>query len=132
MIKRLKAYVDSGADMIFPEGLATLEEFQQVAKEMKGYGPKGGPYLLANMTEFGKTPYIKLADFKSAGYNCVIYPVSTLRVAQKAVEDFLNDFKANETQEGFVPKMQTRQELYDLLKYKPGQEWIFPSSIRKI
>ena len=54
---------------------------------MKGYGPKGGPFLLANMTEFGKTPYINVKDFKDWGYNIVIYPVSSLRVAMKAVND---------------------------------------------
>lgn len=58
---------------------------------MKGYGKKGGPFLLANMTEFGKTPYIHVDDFKKWGYNCVIYPVSTFRVAMKAVDLFLKD-----------------------------------------
>jgi len=57
-IKRAKAYIDAGADMIFPEGLMTREEFELVAKELKGYGSKEGPLLLANMTEFGKTPLI--------------------------------------------------------------------------
>lgn len=64
---------------------------------MKGYGPKGGPFLLANMTEYGKTPYIKLDKFKEMGYDCVIYPVSTLRVANKAVDLFLKDLMKNGT-----------------------------------
>lgn len=64
---------------------------------MKGYGPKGGPFLLANMTEFGKTPFIKLEDFKKAGYHCVIYPVSTLRIANKAIDLFLKDLIKNGT-----------------------------------
>lgn len=73
--------------MIFPEGLNTAEEFKIVGQALKGYGPKGGPFLLANMTEFGKTPYINVNDFKSWGYNIVIYPVTSLRVAMKAVND---------------------------------------------
>lgn len=79
--------------MIFPEGLNTAEEFELVAKELKGYGKKGGPFLLANMTEFGKTPYINVNDFKKWGYNMVIYPVSSLRVAMKAVDDLFKDIK---------------------------------------
>jgi methylisocitrate lyase len=82
--------------MIFPEGLSNLEEFKLVADELKNYGPKGGPYLLANMTEFGKTDYISLEDFKKIGYNCVIYPVTTLRVAMKAVDDLLKNLKTAE------------------------------------
>eukprot|EP01017_Pseudomicrothorax_dubius_P031142 TRINITY_DN3949_c0_g4_i2.p1 TRINITY_DN3949_c0_g4~~TRINITY_DN3949_c0_g4_i2.p1 ORF type:complete len:254 (-),score=76.66 TRINITY_DN3949_c0_g4_i2:62-823(-) len=80
-IRRAKLYVDAGADMIFPEGLASKEEFALVAKELKQYGSRGGPFLLANMTEFGKTPYISLEEFETMGYNCVIYPVSTLRLS---------------------------------------------------
>lgn len=87
MIERSKLYIDAGADMIFPEGLNTAEEFKVVAAALKGYGPKGGPLLLANMTEFGKTPYINVTDFKEWGYNIVIYPVTSLRVAMKAVND---------------------------------------------
>lgn len=93
-IKRSKLYIDAGADMIFPEGLATKEEFEYVAKELKGYGKKGGPFLLANMTEFGKTPIINVSEFEKMGYNCVIFPVSTLRITMKAVDDFLKDLKA--------------------------------------
>lgn len=92
-IRRSKMYIDAGADMIFPEGLATKEEFEIVAKELKGYGKKGGPFLLANMTEFGKTPIINLSEFEKMGYNCVIFPVSTLRIAMKATDDFLKDLK---------------------------------------
>ncbi len=73
------------------------------------------------MTEFGKTPYIDINTFKEYGYNCVIYPVSTLRVAMKAVDGFFSDLKANGTQKGFESKMQTRKELYELLRYTPGK-----------
>ena len=65
--------------MIFPEGLSSLEEFSHVSNELKKH--KNDVFLLANMTEFGKTPIIKFEDFEKAGYSCVIYPVSTLRVA---------------------------------------------------
>ena len=88
-IDRSKAYIDSGADMIFPEGLTSLEEFEHVAKELKKHKPD--VFLLANMTEFGKTPIIKFEDFERIGYSCVIYPVSTLRVAMQAVNNFLKD-----------------------------------------
>jgi methylisocitrate lyase len=80
------------------------------------------------MTEFGKTPIIKLEDFEAAGYSCVIYPVSTLRVAMQAVNNFLADLKQTGSQETQIRKMLTRAELYDLLNYKPGVEWIYPSS----
>jgi len=126
-IKRAKLYIDAGADMIFPEGLKSKEDFALVAKELKGYGPKGGPFLLANMTEFGKTPYITLEEFEKMGYNCVIYPVSTLRIAMKAVDNFLKDLKQYGTQEPQLKNMQTRQELYNLLQYTPGKEWTYPS-----
>lgn len=73
------------------------------------------------MTEFGKTPYIDIKEFKEYGYNCVIYPVSTLRVAMKAVDAFFTDLKSNGSQKGFVGNMQSRKELYDLLRYTPGK-----------
>lgn len=104
-IRRAKLYIDAGADMIFPEGLRTNEEFERVATELNGYGPKGGPFLLANMTEFGKTPYITLEEFKAMGYHCVIYPVSTFRIANKAITDFLVDLKAKGTQKDQLDNM---------------------------
>ena len=110
--------------MIFPEGLDTAEEFKIVAAELKKY--KKDVFLLANMTEFGKTPYIHIDTFKDYGYNCVIYPVSTLRVAMKACDDFFKDLLQNGTQKDFAPRMQTRKELYELLRYTPGKEWHVP------
>lgn len=115
--------------MIFPEGLSSLDEFEKVANELKSH--KSDIFLLANMTEFGKTPIIKFDDFEKVGYSCVIYPVSTLRVAMKAVNDFLDDLKTNGSQEGSIDNMLTRKELYELLEYKPGVEWIYPSSKKK-
>ena len=95
-IKRSIAYIDAGADMIFPEGLYTAEEFKTVAQELRKH--KSDIFLLANMTEFGQTPYIHIDTFKEYGYNCVIYPVSTLRVAMKAIDDFFFDLQKNGTQ----------------------------------
>ena len=127
---RAAAYVLAGADMIFPEGLATEEEFKQFAHAMqrvKGPSPRGGPYLLANMTEFGKTPIIPQERFAAMGYSCVIYPVSLLRVAMGAVSRALEQLKKDGSVQGLLPQMQTRQELYDLIGYKPGVPWEFPA-----
>lgn len=111
--------------MIFPEGLATEQEFASFSKEIRKTHPQ--IFLLANMTEFGKTPYIDFKKFSEYGYNCVIYPVSTLRIAMKAVSLFVDDLINNGTVENSLYNMQTRKELYDLLKYKPGEEWIYPN-----
>ena len=130
-VARSKLFVDAGADMIFPEGLNSEEDFRRVAHELKGYGSRGGPFLLANMTEFGKTPYITLKRFHELGYHCVIYPVSTFRIANKAVENFLRDLKQNGSQANTVTQMQTRKELYSTIKYTPGGEFHFPSSTKQ-
>jgi len=124
-IDRSKAYIDAGADMIFPEGLASVEEFDHVAQELKKH--KSDVFLLANMTEFGKTPIINISDFSKMGYSCVIYPVSTLRIAMQAVDKFLADLQDKGDVNNSLDKMLTRKELYDLLRYKPGVEWIYPS-----
>lgn len=130
VLKRATAYVHAGADMVFADGLATREDFQKFAQAMKklpGPAPGGGPYLLANMTEFGKSEYLTLAEFSALGYNCVIFPVTTLRAAMKGVQDCLTELKTTGSVEGFLPHMQTRQELYKTLKYTPGVEWKYPS-----
>lgn len=106
-INRSKEYIYAGADMIFPEGLNTRKDFEEVAKALKEFKreKRGGDlFLLANMTEFGKTEYIKLDEFEKMGYNCVLYPVTTLRIAMKAVDDFLKSFKETGTQENYVDK----------------------------
>lgn len=104
VIERLKKYVDAGADMVLPNGLKSKDEFLLVSKELKDYGPKGGPLLMANMTEFGSTPIISLKEFKEMGYNCVLYPVAPLRVAMKAIEEFLIDIKAKGSQKEYIEK----------------------------
>lgn len=122
-VARAKAYVAAGADMIFPEGLTSEDEFKKFADAILSVS--SGTYLLANMTEFGKTPLIPLTKFGAMGYACVIYPVSLLRVAMGAVDRALAQLKADGSVEGFIGQMQTRQQLYDLVEYKPGVPWEF-------
>lgn len=125
-VERADAYVKGGADMIFPEGLESIEEFEKFAVQLRKNHPE--VFLLANMTEFGKTPYIPYSKFKSLGYNFVIYPVSTLRIAVKAVDLFLDELVKTETAESSLKNMLTRKELYSLLNYTPGIEWIYPNT----
>jgi len=133
-IDRAKAYVDAGADMIFPEGIHSEDEFAAVSEALAGYGsrdlaPGGGPFLLANMTEFGKTPMeISHSRLAELGYHFIIHPVSTLRIAMKAVEDFLHAVARDGGVHTQLDNMQTRAELYDLLGYTPGEIWTYPNS----
>lgn len=122
---RSRAYIDAGAHMVFPEGLATAAEFGAFANALRSTHPK--VYLLANMTEFGKTEQIPLSAFAAMGYSCVIWPVSMLRVAMGAVGRALAVLRSEGSVQSFINGMQTRQELYDLLGYAPGQEWEFPA-----
>jgi len=123
-IERAKAYVEAGATMIFPEGLTSEQEFADFAQAMGELGEKR-PYMLANMTEFGKTPMLTLEQFGAMGYNIVIYPVSTLRIAMGAITRALADLKQTGTLEGQLDNMQTRQELYELVGYTPGEPFEF-------
>lgn len=125
-IKRASSYAEAGADMIFPEGLSSQKEFEEFASQMKKNFPN--LFLLANMTEFGKTPYIPFDTFSKIGYDVVIYPVTTLRVAMKAIENMLDNLKMNGTVEKSLDNMLTRDELYELLNYKPGKEWVYPQT----
>lgn len=109
-IERSKLYVKAGADIIFPEALESEEEFKTFSREIDAP-------LLANMTEFGKTPYISAQKFKQLGYKIVIFPVTTLRVANKAIEEALQLIMEKETQKSMLDKMQTRKELYETLRY---------------
>lgn len=125
-IARATLYAKAGASMIFPEGLKEEAEFQAFADAMKAarVGDTGrSPYMLANMTEFGKTPMIGKDRFAELGYHIVIYPVSTLRVAMKAVENLLAALHADGGVQASLGAMQTRAELYDLLGYTPGEPW---------
>jgi methylisocitrate lyase len=127
-VERARAYVEAGADMIFPEGLRSEAEFAEFAAALRGEGARrsDGVYLLANMTEFGKTPLIPLSRFGEMGYDLVIYPVSMLRVAMGAVTRALATLRAEGTVEPFLGEMQTRDELYGLVGYTPGEPWEAP------
>lgn len=126
-VKRAAAYVEAGAEMIFPEGLASEVEFGEFAVKLrKVVAPSVRYFLLANMTEFGKTPIIPLARFGELGYHVVIYPVSLLRVAIGDVSRALAQLKADGSVAGFIDGMQTRQALYDLVRYTPGVPWEVP------
>lgn len=124
-VQRATLYVQAGADMIFPEGLATEAEFQSFADKLRAAVLDRRIYLLANMTEFGKTPIIPLDRFAAMGYQCVIFPVSLLRVAMGAVTKALQQLKTTGSVEPFLGQMQTRKELYDLIDYTPGKPWEF-------
>ena len=114
-VERARSYVEAGADGIFPEALQSSEEFKAFAREVKAP-------LLANMTEFGKSPLLSFQELSEFGYRMVIFPMSAFRVSMKASEEFLRDLKKCGTQSGWLDKMQTRQELYDLLDYDPNAE----------
>ena len=120
-IDRARAYREAGADMIFPEGLAGSTEFGQFAESCPGL-------LLANMTEFGKTESITLEEFGDLGYSIVIYPLSMMRVAMGAVVRGLEVLRDEGSVEGLLDGMQTRDELYRMLGYQPGEPWHFPGS----
>lgn len=124
-IDRAKLYIDAGADMIFPEGLRTEDEFGLFAEALRGH--KDGVLLLANMTEFGKTPMLTLDRFGELGYGCVIWPVTTLRAAMGEVTRVLATIREQGSPEARLGEMQTRAELYRLLRYTPGEEWSFPT-----
>jgi len=110
-IDRMKAYVDAGADMIFPEALEGPAEFEAVRKAV------AAP-LLANMTEFGKSPLFAKAELETLGYNLAIYPVTLMRLAMHAVGEGLSELHAKGTQAGLLERMQHRRDLYRLLRYE--------------
>ena len=109
-IERAKAYVEAGADAIFPEALQSEEEFRLFSQSIS-------VPMLANMTEFGKTPYYTAAEFADMGYQMVIYPVTSLRVAAKAYERIFQLIKEQGTQKEGLDDMQTRSELYSTISY---------------
>lgn len=118
-IKRANLYREAGADMIFPEGLESEAEFAEFAQASPGL-------LLANMTEFGKTPDIHIKRFEEMGYQLVIYPLSMMRLAMGQVTRGLQSLKQHGSVREVLPQMQTRKELYDLLGYEPGRQWNYP------
>jgi methylisocitrate lyase len=110
-VARAKLYVEAGADAIFPEALTTPEMFKEFAKRMPGVT------LLANMTEFGKTPFFTASEFEAMGYSMVIWPVSALRVAAKAHEHLYAAIKRDGGTQNQLERMQTRAELYATIDY---------------
>ena len=110
-VARAKLYMESGADAIFPEALHSAEMFREFARRMPGVP------LLANMTEFGRTPFFTASEFEEMGYRMVIWPVSSLRVANKAQEALYAAIKADGGTQNQVDRMQTRAELYATIDY---------------
>jgi len=111
MIDRCKSYINAGAEIIFPEALKDEKEFENVRKKLKCY-------LLANMTEFGKSKLLNYKKLENLGYNIVIYPVTTQRLAMKNVEDGLCAIFKDGHQNNIIDKMQTRKRLYNLVEYE--------------
>jgi len=114
-VKRAQAYVEAGADAIFPEALQTREEFRDFARELK-------VPLLANMTEFGKSPSLNVSELDELGYRMVIFPQSAFRVSMKTTAEFFRVLKQTGSPDGWLDRMQTRKELYETLEYDPTAE----------
>lgn len=115
-VKRALAYVEAGADAVFPEALESAEEFRAFAQGISRRGVTAP--LVANMTEFGKTPYLTVREFEALGYRLVLFPVTALRSATKAVEAMLVELRAHGTQQPALDRMLTRRQLSDLLRYE--------------
>ena len=114
-IERAKRYLEAGADWIFPEALQSKDEFEQFSRAIEAP-------LVANMTEFGKSPLLTLEELAELGYSAVLYPVTLLRVSMKACEAALNLIASEGTQGDILDLMQTREELYDLLDYQAFEQ----------
>ncbi len=110
-VARARMYLDAGADAIFPEALTTREMFEEFASRMPGVK------LLANMTEFGRTPFFTAAEFEAMGYAMVIWPVSHLRVAARGMEDLYAAIRRDGGTQNMVGRMQTRAQLYETIGY---------------
>jgi methylisocitrate lyase len=115
-VDRANRYLEAGADAIFPEALKTAGEFREFAKQVRAP-------LMANMTEFGKSPLLSVRQLESMGYRMVIFPLTAFRVSMKASEQMLRDLKKRGSQRSWLKKMQTRKQLYELLGYEPGKDW---------
>ena len=110
-LRRARLYIDAGADAIFPEALTDAEMFRRFAREIDAP-------LLANMTEFGRTPYFTARQFEEFGFKMVIWPVSSLRIEAKAISELYSELKAKGTAEAMLDRMQTRAELYEAIGYR--------------
>ncbi|MEA2848638.1 MAG: methylisocitrate lyase, partial [Rhodospirillaceae bacterium] len=110
-VARAKLFIDAGADAIFPEALTTADMFKEVAARLPGVP------LLANMTEFGRTPFFTASEFEAMGYKMVIWPVSSLRVANKAQVKLYAALRRDGGTQNMLAEMQTRTELYETIGY---------------
>lgn len=115
-VRRALLYREAGADVLFPEALESEAEFAEFARRVGGW-------LLANMTEFGRSPYLTAQRFAELGYRLVIFPVTALRAAMKAAEEVLEVLRREGTQVGVLDRLQTRAELYDRIGYAAYEEW---------
>jgi methylisocitrate lyase len=115
-IDRANRYLDAGADAIFPESLQSAEEFAEFAGKVRAP-------LLANMTEFGKTPLITVSEFAAMGYTMVIFPMTAFRVMMKSAENVYAELHRAGTQKSLLDKMQTREELYQLIGYQDYEKF---------
>ncbi|MFZ8790208.1 MAG: methylisocitrate lyase [Acidilobaceae archaeon] len=114
-IERAQLYVEAGADVIFPEALRSLEEFREFARRVKAP-------LLANMTEFGKTPYTSVQEFREAGYKVVIFPATLFRISLGAAREALEVLKSQGTQKSLLDRMMSREDFYKLIGYRDYEE----------
>ena len=109
-LERVRRYVEAGADMIFPEALYTLEDYRAFCGNVE-------VPVLANMTEFGRTPLFGVEELREAGVDLVLYPLSAFRAMSRAAMDVYRTIRENGTQSGLTDRMQTREQLYDVLGY---------------
>ena len=126
-LDRAAAYVEAGADMIFAEALTTLDEYRQFTSTIS-------VPVLANLTEFGKTPLFTTTEMADAGVQLTLYPLSAFRAMSRAAEDVYRSLREDGTQKSVVDKMQTRDELYDVLgyhEYEDKLDQLFAQSINK-
>jgi len=112
-VVRARAYLAAGADAIFPEALETMREFREFARKVRAP-------LMANMTEFGRSPSLSVRQLAAAGYRMVLFPLTAFRVSMRATEECLRDLRRRGTQRSWLGRMQTRAELYELLGYDPN------------
>jgi methylisocitrate lyase len=110
LLERINSYIEVGADMIFPEALVSLDGYKKIAQE-------SSVPILANITEFGKTPLFSKKELHDAGVSMVLYPLTAFRAMSKAAEKIYEELSSSESQENMLGDMQTRDELYDYLSY---------------
>jgi len=110
LLERINSYIEVGADMIFPEALVSLDGYKKIAQ-------KSSVPILANITEFGKTPLFSKKELHDAGVSMVLYPLTAFRAMSKAAEKIYKELSSSESQENMLGEMQTRDELYDYLSY---------------